>query len=245
MERLQVDHIDIYHLHNLFEANWEKVLKFNAIDFMKKQKADGKISYIAFSCHGQLDHWKKVVDYFDWDVCMMQYNYFDKYNQAGIEGLRYASAKGLPVIIMESLRGGMLGQTPPESIANILDKVPGETFAEKAFMWLINQPECTVMLSGCSSLENVLENLETFDKYEAGCLSDEQNVIFDEAREEWNRKTLVPCTGCAYCMPCPMNVDIPEVFEIYNNTARVFTENQGQTWLYTQMLIHSQKDASQ
>ena len=164
MERLQVDHIDIYHLHNLFEANWEKVLKFNAIDFMKKQKADGKISYIAFSCHGQLDHWKKVVDYFDWDVCMMQYNYFDKYNQAGIEGLRYASAKGLPVIIMESLRGGMLGQTPPESIANILDKVPGETFAEKAFMWLINQPECTVMLSGCSSLENVLENLETFDK---------------------------------------------------------------------------------
>lgn len=244
MERLQVDHIDIYHLHNLFEANWEKVIKFHAIDFMKKQKAAGKISYIAFSCHGQLDHWKKVVDYFDWDVCMMQYNYFDKYNQAGIEGLKYAKAKGLPVIIMESLRGGMLAQVPPESIAKELECVPGNSYAEKSFQWLISQAEPTVMLSGCHSVEHVRENLRIFDTYDVGCLTDAQNAAFDRAREEWNKKTLVPCTGCGYCMPCPMGVDIPEVFEIYNNTARVLTENQGQVWLYDQMLLKSGKDAS-
>ncbi len=245
LKRLQTDYIDIYLLHNLYAENWDIVKKFDAIEGMKEFKAAGKIKYIAFSMHERLDHWKEIIDTFDWDMAMMQYNYFDKYNQAGVEGLKYASDKGLPVVIMESLRGGMLAMDPPPEVANALALVSGSSYAEKAFRWLYDQPECTVMLSGCSSLEQLKENIEIFSKAEVNVLTEDEKKQFDIAREEWNKKTLVPCTACGYCMPCPKNVDIPEIFEIYNNTARVIEKSQGQSWLYNQVLQSSKTDASQ
>ncbi len=245
LSRLQTDYIDFYHLHNLFSDNWEIVKKYDAIKIMEEFKAEGKIKYIACSVHERLEHWKEVADAYDWDMMMMQYNYFDKYNQAGIEGLHYVAAKGTPVVIMESLRGGMLACEPPETVAKALAPVSGGSYAEKAFKWLIDQPECAVILSGCSSLEQVVENIKIFNSLDANCLTEAEKECYENAREEWNKKTLVPCTACGYCMPCPSGVDIPEVFEIYNNTARVLQAHQGQTWLYNQVLVRSKNDASQ
>ncbi len=243
LERLQTDCIDIYLLHNLFAENWKIVESIGAIKMMEQFRAEGKIKYIACSMHERTAHWKMVADAYDWDMMMMQYNYFDKDNQAGQEGLRYAAAKGLPVVIMESLRGGMLANDPPENVAEALKPLGDGSYAEKSFKWLYDQPECTVILSGCSSLEQVKENLAIFDKAEVGVLTDDARACYDKAREEWNKKTLVPCTGCGYCMPCPSNVDIPEVFEIYNNTVRA--PGHSQTWLYNQILGSSCTDASQ
>lgn len=215
LKRLQTDHIDVYHLHNMGEKNWENAKRLNALEFMKKLKAEGKIKYIAFSLHGSNEHWKTVVDSFDWDVCMMQYNYFDKHYQAGIDGLHYAYAKGLPVIIMESLRGGMLGKKPPKAVEQALACVPGNSPAEKAFQWLINQPETVTMLSGCNSVAHVKENLAIFEKYDRGCLTDAQVAAFDQAREAWS--SMILCTACEYCLPCPVGVEIPTIFDLRNN----------------------------
>lgn len=245
LERLQTDYIDIYLLHNLYYENWEIVEKFNAIEMMKQFKEEKKIKYIAFSMHERLDHWKKVIDTFDWDMAMMQYNYFDKFNQAGIEGLKYATDKGVPVVIMESLHGGMLALEPPAEVANALALVKGDTYAEKAFRWLYNQPECKVMLSGCSSMQQLKENIEIFNNSDVNVLTDEEEKQYDKARDEWNKKTLVQCTACGYCMPCPQGVDIPEIFNIYNNTARAMDKSHNQAWLYDQVLVSSKCDASQ
>lgn len=244
LSRLQTDHIDIYLLHNLFYENWAIVNKFDALEEMKAFKAEGKIGFIGCSVHERLEHWKTVADAFDWDMMMMQYNYFDKFNQAGVEGLRYAHDKGMPITIMESLRGGMLAMTPPQEIADALAPVSGTSYADKAFKWLYNQKECNVMLSGCSSMEQLVENIEIFDRAEVGSLTESDLLCYDNAREQWEKKTLVPCTGCGYCMPCPMGVDIPEIFEIYNNTARVISADHAQTWLYEQVLMSAGNDAS-
>ncbi len=241
LERLDVEHIDVYFLHNLFEANWEKVVKFDAIDFMVDLKKQGKISYIAVSMHGTNAHFEKVIDYFNWDLAMIQYNYYDKYNQAGQKGLLYASAKGIPVVSMESLHGGMLSNDVPEKVeAAFGDWNKDLSNAEKAFMWLYNQPEVTVVLTGASTLEQVEESLAIFDKAECNILSEEEVALYDKAREVWESFVNIECTGCNYCMPCPAKIDIPLVFHVWNEIAKT----PAQKWLYNVMLTQSGKDAT-
>ncbi len=241
IERLQVEHIDVYFLHNLFEANWEKVLKFDALDFMVDLKKQGKISYIAVSMHGTNAHFEKVIDYFNWDLAMIQYNYYDKYNQAGQKGLKYASAKGIPVVSMESLHGGMLAQDVPEKVeAAFGDWKKDTSNVEKAFMWLYNQPEVTVVLSGSSSMEQLEDSLRIFENAKCGVLSDEENALFDDARKVWESFVNIECTGCNYCMPCPAKVDIPLVFHVWNEIAKT----PAQKWLYNVMLVQSGKDVT-
>ncbi len=238
LERLQVDHIDVYFLHNLYQSNWNQVLKYDALDFMKKLKEEGKISYIAVSMHESYDHFEHVIDYFDWDLAMIQYNYYDKFNQAGIKGLKYASAKGLPVVSMESLHGGMLANNVPETVkAAFGDWNKDKSDAEKSLMWLYNQPEVTIILSGVSTIEQLEDNLRIFENAKPGILTEEDEKLYDKAREEWNKLVNIDCTACEYCMPCPMNVDIPLVFKLWND----FAKDPGQKWLYNAMAFTAGK----
>ena len=244
LERLQTDYIDVYHLHNLHKGHWRKVLEFGALEFITELKAKGLIRHAAFSVHERIDHLHEILAAYPWELAMIQYNYLDKHNQMGIEGLRLIASKGIPVVVMEPLHGGLLAADVPQSVIDAFgDYEPEMSQVEKAFRWLYNQPEVSVVLSGTSSMEQLQDTLRIFEKAETGCLSEEDELCYDRARNEWEKMVKVPCTACQYCMPCPVKVNIPEVFRVYNEAAR--DPNHNQRWLYGAILVNSSEDASQ
>lgn len=218
LRRLGTDHIDYYLMHMLTDgATWEKLKKLGIAEWIEGKLASGAIRNIGFSYHGSTSVFKELVDAYDWDFCQIQYNYMDETSQAGVEGLRYAHSKGLPVIIMEPLRGGRLVDLLPESAKELFRKDPeGRTPAGLAFKWLFDQPEVTCVLSGMNSLEMVKQNLEAACAAVPGCMTDSDRALIERVKEEIRRNVKVGCTGCGYCMPCPKGVDIPGTFRCYN-----------------------------
>ena len=218
LRRLKTDYIDYYLMHMLTDIpTWEKLKGLGVEQWIEEKLASGQIRNIGFSYHGNADMFMQLVDAYDWDFCQIQYNYMDEHSQAGVKGLRYAHQKGLPVIIMEPLRGGRLVELLPES-AKELFRREGErrTPAELAFKWLYGQPEVTCVLSGMNSMEMVEQNLKTASESFVGCLTDEDAALIEQVKQEIAQKVRVGCTGCGYCMPCPKGVDIPGTFRCYN-----------------------------
>ena len=224
LKRLQTDHIDYYLMHMLTDIpTWEKLRKMGIEGWIQEKLASGEIRNIGFSYHGNTHMFQRLVDAYDWDFCQIQYNYMDETSQAGLDGLRYANSKGLPVIIMEPLRGGRLVNLLPES-AKELFRQRSVTPAELAFRWLYDQPEVTCVLSGMNSLKMVRENIQTASSAHAGCMTDSDRALVEKVRAEIRRSVKVGCTGCGYCMPCPKGVDIPGTFRCYN---AMYTEKKG------------------
>ena len=219
LKKLQTDHVDMYLLHALGRGSWNnKVLKYNMFKFLDKAKADGRIKYAGFSFHDDLDVFKEIVDAYDWDFCQIQLNYMDDEYQAGVEGLRYASDKGLAVVIIEPLRGGRLVKNIPDDVQAIWDQAPVKrTPAEWAFRWLANYPEVTVILSGMSTFDDVEANIATLSAATPNSLSEEELAIVRRVKDIYNQRIKVHCTDCRYCMPCPQGVAIPHIFSIYNH----------------------------
>ncbi len=225
LKRLQTDHIDYYLMHMLTDIpTWDRLKAMGILDFLEEKKASGAIRQIGFSYHGNSDMFCKLADAYDWDFCQIQYNYMDEHSQAGRTGLHYAHSKGLPVIIMEPLRGGKLVSRLPEDARKVIHDYPVKrTAAQWAFSWLWDQPEVTVVLSGMNSMEMLEENLRTAGESHAGCLSDKDQEALQRILKAVNANMKVGCTGCRYCMPCPKNVDIPGTFSAYN---RCFSEGR-------------------
>lgn len=189
-----------------------------------KKKASGAIRNIGFSYHGNTDNFQKILNDYDWDFCQIQYNYLDEVSQAGVDGLRAAAAKGIPVVIMEPLRGGKLVNMLPAGAKKVMQESGrGWSPAEWAFRWLYNQPEVTVVLSGMNSLQMVEENCRTASEAEPGHLTEEDFKVLEKVKEIIREREKVGCTGCRYCMPCPKGVDIPGIFRCYN---AMFTESK-------------------
>ena len=198
-------------------ATWEKLKRLGMEEWIAGKLKTGEIRNIGFSYHGSTPMFQRLVDAYDWDFCQIQYNYMDETSQAGVEGLRYAHARGLPVIIMEPLRGGRLVELLPEAAKELFRRDPeGRTPAALAFQWLFDQPEVTCVLSGMSSMEMVEENLATADQARPGCMTDSSRALIERVREEIRRSVKAGCTGCGYCMPCPKEVDIPGTFRCWN-----------------------------
>lgn len=148
----------------------------------------------------------------------------DENAQAGRKGLRAAAEKGIPVIIMEPLRGGRLVELLPEKARALMERhTPRRSPAEWALRWLWNQPEVTCVLSGMNSLEMVEENCRVASESKAGEFGPEEEAFFEELRRIINEKMKVGCTGCGYCLPCPRGVDIPGIFRCYNE---LYTESR-------------------
>ncbi len=217
LRRLQTDHIDFYLLHSLGKNSWELAKKCNFLKKLEEAKADGRIRYAGFSFHDDLDTFKAIIDGYDkWDFCQIQYNYINTDYQAGTEGLHYAADKGLGVIIMEPLLGGKLANAP-EQVEKTLD--PSKRPVEWALDYLWSQPEVSVVLSGMSTMEQVEDNLAIAEQSAYGKLSPEDYEMLTKAKYVFETMARVPCTKCAYCMPCPFGLDIPKIFEAYNQTA--------------------------
>jgi predicted aldo/keto reductase-like oxidoreductase len=219
LERLQTETIDFYLLHSLDGASWPPVRDLNVFAWAEKALADGRIGHLGFSFHDKYEVFQEIVDASDlWTFCQIQYNYVDVEYQAGVKGLRYAANKGLAVVVMEPLRGGMLTTYVPPVVQAIWDSAPvRRTPAEWALQWVWSQPEVSVVLSGMSTMQQVVENVESAGRSEPGLLSADELAIVDRVREQYREMCAVPCSGCKYCLPCPNGVAIPDVFGIYND----------------------------
>ena len=219
LKRLQTDYIDYYFLHMLTDVNiWQRLIDIGILKWIEEKKQTGQIINIGFSYHGGRDEFIKIVDAYDWEFCMIQYNYLDENKQAGKSGLQYAASKGLPVMVMEPLRGGKLVTKLPKEVYNVWEKAYiKRSPAEWAFRWIWNHPEVTVVLSGMNSQEMVEENIRVASEAEANSFTDDDYELFSKVRNILNDKIKVPCTGCNYCIPCPKGVDIPTCFSCYND----------------------------
>ena len=218
LSRLQTDYVDYYLMHMLSDVDaWKRLVDMGILQWLEEKKAAGKIRQIGFSYHGNTDEFCKLIDAYDWDFCQIQYNYMDEHSQAGRKGLQYANSKGIPVIIMEPLRGGKLVSKLPEEAKKIFGSYPvRKTPAQWAFTWLWDQPEVTVVLSGMNSNAMIEENVQTASQVTVGCLNQDDDAMLKSVVAAINAKLKVGCTGCGYCMPCPKGVDIPGTFAAYN-----------------------------
>ena len=229
LRRLKTDYIDYYLMHMLNDADtWQKLLDMGIGAWLEEKVKSGAIRQVGFSYHGNTENFCRLVDAWNWDFCPIQYNYMDEHSQAGRRGLQYAHSKGLPIIIMEPLRGGKLVHMLPEAAQKVFREYPVKhSPAQWAFRWLWNQKEVTCVLSGMNSLEMVQENMAAASSAEIGDLGPREEAMLQEVVSAINAKMKVGCTGCGYCVPCPKHVDIPGTFAAYNH---IYTENKFSGW---------------
>lgn len=218
LKRLQTDRIDYYLIHMLTDIeSWNRIVDMEIKDWISRRKQDGRIKRIGFSYHGGGKGFIDILNAYDWDFCQIQFNYMDENSQAGLSGLKAATEKGIPVIIMEPLRGGRLTNGLPADAKKIFASQKKKMSpAEWGLRWIWNHPEVTVILSGMNSIEQVEENMRVASDAIPNSLSRDELSVYQEVKKIINKNIKVPCTGCAYCMPCPHGVDIPTCFRCYN-----------------------------
>jgi len=217
LKKLRVNHLDFFLLHALNTKRWDKMLKTGLIKRAEKMRGKGKIGHIGFSFHDNFESFKNIIDgYEGWEFCQIQMNYMDVNNQAELKGMEYAGKKGIPVVIMEPLLGGRLAN-PPKQVGKIF-KQNGiyETPAEWSLQWLWNRPEAAVVLSGMSTMEQLKENIRYAGRSAPGAFGENENRVIEKASKEFEKRAVIPCTACNYCVPCPHGVNIPKNFEFYN-----------------------------
>ena len=219
LDRLQTEQIDFYLLHALNGKSWQKMEGLGVLPWAEKALEDGRILHLGFSFHDEFTVFKTIIDAYDsWEFCQIQYNYMDVDYQAGKKGLDYAAEHNLAVVVMEPIRGGRLID-PPQQVQDIWEESKAQrTPADWALQWLWNQPEVSVVLSGMSEMQHVVENVASADKSGIDSLLEAELDTVTRVREEYEDLALIPCTRCGYCVPCPEGVDIPRILNINNDS---------------------------
>jgi predicted aldo/keto reductase-like oxidoreductase len=177
---------------------------------------------LGFSFHDEYEVFKNIIDGYDnWTLCQIQYNYADSDYQAGTKGLKYAASKGLAVIIMEPIAGGNLAVNPTSEIQKIWNEAKTKkTPAEWALQWVWNQPEVSVVLSGMSTREQVIENIQSADRSGPNTLTRNELRLIDRVNQQYKQAGFIGCSGCRYCLPCPEGVNIPQIISLYNEYSK-------------------------
>jgi predicted aldo/keto reductase-like oxidoreductase len=224
IERLQTKP-DIYLFHGLNKGRLEKIKELNLIEKMEQAKATGLIKHIGFSFHDKFEVFKEIIDFYNWDCCQIQYNYLDIDYQAGTKGLEYAGAKNIAVIVMEPIRGGKLA-VPDNALdyrAGIKEVLETSKIKRKMADWALqfvwDHSEVSVVLSGMSTMQHVIENIDSANKSSIKSLTEDELKIISELRKAYDKYLIVRCTSCGYCIPCPNNVAIPSVLRMLNELA--------------------------
>jgi len=218
LEKLDTTHIDYYLLHGLNAKRWPLLKELGVFEWAEKAKEDGRIKYLGFSFHDEYPVFEQILeDAEHFTFCQIQLNYMDTEYQAGIKGLKLAAEKGLAVVIMEPIKGGKLGVTPPQDVIDVWAKSEvRRTPADWALQWVWNLPEVSVVLSGMSVMRHVEENLVSVSNSGPGTLKTYELALVEEAKNAYLNLGFVGCTACNYCMPCPSGVAIPEILGLYN-----------------------------
>ncbi len=217
LEALNTDYIDYYFLHNIDLKILKRLERKGIFDFLDKAKKEGKIKYTGFSYHGNISHFKELVDSYDFDACIIQYNYFDEGIQMDLDSIKYVKSKGMGVFVMEPLKGGILAGKLPKKAEEIFKKAdPTKTNGEWGLSWLLNQKEITSILSGITSFEILDENLNTAKRVKINSLSEMEINTINEVKKIMRDSLKINCTNCGYCMPCKYGVDIPRCLGLYN-----------------------------
>ena len=217
LKRLRTDYVDYYLMHMFTDMlEWRRLQSLGIEDWIAARKADGSIRSIGFSYHGNTEAFLPILEAYDWDFCQIQYNYLDEHSQAGRAGLEAAAARGIPVVVMEPLRGGKLVELPAEAMATLDASGTGWSPAELGLRWLWDQPEVSCVLSGMNSLDMVEENARIASSATVGHFTEADFALVERVKQIIREREKVGCTGCRYCMPCPAGVDIPGNFHYYN-----------------------------
>ena len=217
LERLQRDSIDYYLIHSVDLKSANRLLKKGLIEFLSKAQSEGKIKHVGFSYHGAKEEFDLLIDAYDWDVVMVQYNYFDENVQASVEGIEYAASKGMGIFVMEPLKGGILAGKMPKEAEDIFKKAnPDKSTAEWALQWVLNNRNVTSVLSGMNSIDQIDENIRIADNTTPMSMSFEELETVELVKRVMRNSLKINCSTCGYCIPCPRGVNIPECLKVYN-----------------------------
>lgn len=239
LKRLQKEYVDFYLMHALNAGSWKTVKELDLLGYCEKQRAEGKLKYLGFSFHDGYEAFEEILTAYPWDFCQIQLNYMDKDTQATLKGVKLAKKLGIPMIIMEPIKGGSLAKLPYDGIDELFKKArPEASTSSWALRYVASFDNINVVLSGMSTMEQVEDNLKTFAHFEP--LSETEQSIIEQVADALSRRVQNGCTGCRYCMPCPAGVDIPKCFSIWNRYH--IYENINETkWSWTQSIEASQK----
>jgi len=216
LKKLDVSCLDFYLLHALNGDAFTKLQRLNYKKFLAKAKADGRIRFAGFSFHDEKAQFLRMIDDYDWDLAQIQFNYLDDENQATLEGLLYAGEKGIPIVVMEPLRGGALAN-PPSDVKALMDSHPAQRSAvDWAFRYVGDFPQVATILSGMTTMEQLKDNLRIFEQVKPHSLSEQDKAFIATLKQRYLARVKVGCTACNYCQPCPEGVLIPRIFSIYN-----------------------------
>jgi len=247
IKRLQTNP-DFYLFHGLNKEEFEKIKKLNLIKKMEQAKAKGLIKHIGFSFHDKFEVFKEIIDFYNWDCCQIQFNYLDIDYQAGTKGLEYAGAKNIAVIIMEPIRGGKL--TLPDdkldSKAEIKEVLEASKVKRRMADWALqfvwNHAEVSVVLSGMSTMQHVIENIDSASKSGVNSLTDDELNTISNLGKAYDKYIVVPCTNCGYCKPCPNDVSIPFILGLLNEVAYWGESSRQKYTSFYNYLTKTQKD---
>lgn len=217
MERLQVDYVDFYLLHALNKKRWDSIVEAGIVQLCEEWKAQGKIRYLGFSFHDEYTVFEEILSSRTWDFCQIQYNYMDREEQAGDRGYALAEKLGVPMVVMEPIKGGLLGVLPEDLTDAFRKAEPSASTASWALRWVGTHTNVKVILSGMSTYTQVLDNLETFSNFQP--LSTEEEKLVEQVADIIKKRMKNGCTGCEYCMPCSFGIEIPRNFSIWNEYA--------------------------
>ncbi|NLX83935.1 MAG: aldo/keto reductase [Clostridiales bacterium] len=235
LAKLDVSCVDFYLLHALNGSAFDKLQRLNYQKFLEKAKSDGRIKNTGFSFHDEKDVFLRIIDDYDWNMAQIQFNYLDDDHQATLEGLRYAGKKGIPIVVMEPLRGGALATPPSDVMSLIKDHPGGFSPVEWAFRYVGDFPEVVTVLSGMSTMEQVKDNLRIFESVSVNSLTAQDHAFIKALKESYLARIKIGCTACDYCQPCPQGVLIPRIFRAYNDAYK-FNQPGSLKWQYGEII---------
>lgn len=217
LARTQAGYFDFYFMHSMQNTIYQKMLQLPVYDFLKQKKKEGKIRHIGFSFHSTPTVLEKICNSFEWDCCQIQLNCYD-WDFINAKGnYEVLERHNIPCFVMEPVRGGNLCRIDNDTKQMLNSVNPGMSVASWCLRWVASLPNVCVMNSGMNTMEQLTENIDTIVKNFTPLSQEEQDAV-NKMVANVRKATVVPCTGCRYCLPCPHGVNIPSCFAFLNDT---------------------------